>query len=39
MLSYVFGFIAWELPRVHHQPAGADAEPGDDALDHIDPGA
>jgi AcrR family transcriptional regulator len=36
LLTYVQGFIAWELPRVHQQPAEAYAAAWNDALDHLD---
>ena len=36
LLSYVFGFIVWELPRVHQQPAAAYTAAWNDALDHLD---
>ncbi len=39
LLSYVFGFIAWELPRVHQQPAAAYTAAWNDALDRLDPSA
>jgi TetR/AcrR family transcriptional regulator, tetracycline repressor protein len=39
LLTYVFGFIAWELPRVHQQPAAAYTAAWNDALDHLDPSA
>jgi TetR/AcrR family tetracycline transcriptional repressor len=37
LLTYVFGFVVWELPRVHHQPATAYAAAWNDALDRLDP--
>ena len=39
LLTYVLGFVAWELPRAHQQPAAAYAAAWNDALDHLDPGA
>ncbi len=36
-LTYVFGFVVWELPRVHHQPAAAYAAAWSEALDRLDP--
>ena len=37
LLTYVFGFIVWELPRVHQQPPEAYAAAWNDALDRLDP--
>lgn len=37
LLTYVFGFIVWELPRVHEQPAETYAAAWNDALDRLDP--
>jgi Tetracyclin repressor-like, C-terminal domain len=37
LLTYVFGFVVWELPRVHHQPAAAYVAAWNDALDRLDP--
>lgn len=37
LLTYVFGFIVWELPRVHQQPAAAYTAAWNDALDRLDP--
>lgn len=37
LLTYVFGFIIWELPRVHQQPAVAYTAAWNDALDQLDP--
>lgn len=37
LLTYVFGFVVWELPRVHLQPAAAYAAAWNDALDRLDP--
>jgi AcrR family transcriptional regulator len=39
LLTYVFGFIIWELPRVHQQPAAAYTTAWNDALDRLDPAA
>jgi AcrR family transcriptional regulator len=39
LLTYVLGFVAWELPRTHQQPAGAYTAAWNDALDHLDPAA
>jgi TetR/AcrR family tetracycline transcriptional repressor len=39
LLTYVLGFVAWELPRAHQQPAGAYTAAWNDALDHLDPAA
>jgi TetR/AcrR family tetracycline transcriptional repressor len=36
LLTYTLGFIMWELPRVHLQPARAYAKSWDDALDRLD---
>jgi TetR/AcrR family transcriptional regulator, tetracycline repressor protein len=36
LLTYVFGFVVWELPRVHQQPAAAYTAAWNDALDHVD---
>lgn len=37
LLTYVFGFVVWELPRVHQQPAAAYTAAWNDALDQLDP--
>lgn len=37
LLTYVFGFVVWELPRVHLQPAAAYTAAWNDALDPLDP--
>jgi len=37
LLTYVFGFVVWELPRVHQQPAETYAAAWNDAIDHLDP--
>jgi len=39
LLTYVFGFIIWELPRVHQQPAATYTTAWNDALDRLDPAA
>ena len=39
LLTYVFGFVMWELPRVHQQPATAYAAAWTTALDRLDPSA
>ncbi len=39
LLTYVFGFVVWELPRVHQQPAKTYTAAWNDALDHLDPAA
>ena len=36
LLTYVFGFVVWELPRVHLQPAAAYTAAWNDALDRLD---
>lgn len=36
LLTYVFGFVVWELPRVHQQPPAAYTAAWNDALDHVD---
>jgi TetR/AcrR family transcriptional regulator, tetracycline repressor protein len=36
LLSYVFGFVIWELPRVHQQPAAAYTTAWNDAIDSLD---
>lgn len=37
LLTYVFGFVIWELPRTHQQPASAHAAAWNDAIDSLDP--
>lgn len=37
LFTYVFGFVLWELPRVHQQPAAAYAAAWNSALDALDP--
>ena len=39
LLTYVFGFVMWELPRVHQQPAAAYRTAWTTALDRLDPDA
>ena len=39
LLTYVFGFVIWELPRVHQQPAEAYTAAWNDAIDALDPAA
>jgi TetR/AcrR family tetracycline transcriptional repressor len=39
LLTYVFGFVIWELPRVHRQPASAYTTAWNDAVEQLDPGA
>jgi AcrR family transcriptional regulator len=39
LLTYVFGFVVWELPRVRQQAADTYAAAWDDALDRLDPAA
>jgi AcrR family transcriptional regulator len=39
LFTYVFGFVIWELPRVHQQPPAAYAAAWNNALDHLDPDA
>jgi AcrR family transcriptional regulator len=39
LLTYVFGFVIWELPRVHQQPATAYTAAWADALDRLNPDA
>jgi TetR/AcrR family transcriptional regulator, tetracycline repressor protein len=37
LFTYVFGFVIWELPRVHQQPAATYAASWNDAIDALDP--
>jgi len=37
LLTYVFGFVMWELPRVHQQPPAAYTTAWTTALDHLHP--
>jgi AcrR family transcriptional regulator len=39
LLTYVFGFVLWELPRVGLQPPGAYEAAWTDLLDRLDPAA
>jgi AcrR family transcriptional regulator len=36
LFTYVFGFVIWELPRVHQQPATAYAEAWNTSIDQLD---
>lgn len=36
LLTYVLGFVVWELPRVHQQPAAAYTAAWNDAIDDLD---
>jgi AcrR family transcriptional regulator len=35
LLTYVFGFVIWELPRVHQQPAAAYRAAWDNSIDAL----
>ena len=37
LLTYVFGFVIWELPRVHQQPAATYHAAWNDSIDQLDP--
>ncbi len=37
LFTYVFGFVIWELPHVHQQPAASYTKAWNDALDELDP--
>ena len=37
LFTYVFGFVIWELPRVHQQPPAFYTAAWNDALDRLDP--
>jgi AcrR family transcriptional regulator len=37
LLTYVFGFVIWELPRVHQQPPDAYEAAWNHAIDSLDP--
>jgi TetR/AcrR family transcriptional regulator, tetracycline repressor protein len=37
LLTYVFGFVVWELPRVHEQPAEIYTAAWEESIDHLDP--
>ena len=39
LFTYVFGFVIWELPRVHQQPPAAYTTAWNNALDQLDPDA
>lgn len=39
LLTYVFGFVIWELPRGHQQPAETYTAAWNDAIDNLDPTA
>jgi len=39
LLTYVLGFVVWQLPRVRSGPAGAYATAWNDAVDQLDPAA
>jgi AcrR family transcriptional regulator len=39
LLTYVFGFVVWELPRVRRQHASAYVESWNNAIDQLDPKA
>lgn len=39
LLTYVFGFLLWELPRVHRQPEADYEAAWTDALESLDPKA
>ena len=36
LFTYVFGFVIWELPRVHQQPATSYADAWNAAIDQLD---
>jgi TetR/AcrR family transcriptional regulator, tetracycline repressor protein len=36
LFVYVFGFVIWELPRVHQQPATSYARAWNEAIDQLD---
>lgn len=36
LLTYTFGFVIWELPRVHQQPADAYTTAWNTAIDHLE---
>lgn len=37
LLTYVFGFVLWELPRVHQQPAATYAAAWNESIDALEP--
>jgi TetR/AcrR family transcriptional regulator, tetracycline repressor protein len=39
LFTYVFGFVIWELPRVHRQPPATYTRAWNNALDELDPDA
>jgi TetR/AcrR family tetracycline transcriptional repressor len=39
LLTYVFGFVVWELPRVRQQHASSYIEAWNESIDHLDPEA
>jgi AcrR family transcriptional regulator len=39
LFVYVFGFVIWELPRVHQQPAASYADAWNVAIDELDAGS
>jgi hypothetical protein len=39
LFTYVFGFVIWELPRVHEQPEAAYLESWNTEIDRLDPDA
>lgn len=39
LLTYVFGYLMWELPRVHQQPAASYVAAWNESLDQLDPSA
>ena len=36
LFTYVFGFVIWELPRVHEQPAASYVDSWNTAIDRLD---
>ena len=36
LFTYVFGFVIWELPRVHVQPATSYVDSWNTAIDQLD---
>ena len=36
LVFYVFGFVIWELPRVHQQPAAEYADSWKSSIDALD---
>jgi AcrR family transcriptional regulator len=39
LFTYVFGFVIWELPRAHQQPAASYADAWQAAIDQLDVGS